>query len=514
MNTRTVFLIAWFCAVGAAVSFAQAAAEPQPFHQLQIFGQDPEDAYLCPNRYVNAFFGFEFVFPAGANLKPVPQPATIENKIQLLELAGSPPLHAGVSISAYEYKNKNYSDAKTRLRRQLDQELFYGVQELHGMSKTNVGGRPFFYYETRRGVDQHVVLAGEMNGHVLSVDLSARDPQMVHDLFAAFAGAEFFPAQEAQRRAGHEGKPYQGPAISAEHLREVRESSPAQRIEAGKVDGNTYSNQQIGMTYHFPAGWNIEPSGAIEPAVERYRQSVTGEPLLGPRERAIVKACRRTLLSVWRTKPLPDGEVPYDDFGEVTLSAMPLSCFPNIRFPSDPNDSNEVRQFIVGLSFTQPLQRDMNVARTYQVGGRTFVATQGTIAYKTGGDALSRRVSVALAMTEQRGFLLIWLMAAPHEAELRQLLSAKVSFERESEVAGNGVTPGSGIAPQQAEEKSGLTLPPEDSSPNAAPSAAPAAKPDSATPAPSAAPSAQGGQDQTKHPTPSGAGSPQYWPFR
>ncbi|HZD31977.1 MAG TPA: hypothetical protein VE779_10005, partial [Candidatus Angelobacter sp.] len=198
---------------------------------------------------------------------------------------------------------------------------------------------------------------------------------------------------------------------------------------AGTIAGTTYSSQQIGLTYEFPQGWNVEPEGAIEPAIEQYREKVTGEPLLGPRERAIVKACRKTLLSVWRTKPGTEGEVPYDDFGEVTLQAMPLACFPNIRFPEDPKDAAGVREFVAGLRFTQPLQRDMTDARTYISEGRPFVVTHGVIAYKEAGDALSRRVSVAVAMTEQRGYLLIWLFAAPHESELRELMAAKIELE-------------------------------------------------------------------------------------
>ena len=84
----------------------------------------------------------------------------------------------------------------------------------------------------------------------------------------------------------------------------------------------------------------------------------------------MVKACRRTLLSAWRTQPATDGQVPYDEFGEVTLSAMPLSCFPNIHFPDDPKDAAAIRRFVIGLSLTEPLQRDMTDARTYEAGGQ------------------------------------------------------------------------------------------------------------------------------------------------
>ena len=168
-------------------------------------------------------------------------------------------------------------------------------------------------------------------------------------------------------------------------------------MDPGKIEGNVYRNAQIGILYEFPKGWSIQPQGAIEPAVLRYREKVTGEPVMGPRERDVVKACRRTLVSAWKTKPGADGEVPYDEFGEVTLSAMPLSCFPNIQFPDDPHDADAVRSFLVGFSFSQPLQRDMSDARTFEAGGKTFVLTHGTIAYKEEGDALSRRISVAMA---------------------------------------------------------------------------------------------------------------------
>jgi hypothetical protein len=423
------------------------------------FGVDPEDAYLSPSRYTNAYFGFTFELPPAAALKVVPMPAATDRRIQLLEMSGATAEHAGISLNAYEYKNKNYTDAKTLLRRQLDQELFVGVEELHGIGKITVGGRPFFYYETRRGIDQHVVLAGHVEGYVLSADLRGRDPKLIHELLAAFANMEFFPPHEAKTRAGTQAEMYKGPAISAEHLREVRESLPGQHIDPGKVEGNVYANEQIGMTYEFPRGWNVEPEGAVEPAVERYREKVSGEPLLGPRERAVVKACRRTLLSVWRNKPQTDGEVPYDDFGEVTLSTMPLACFPNIHFPEDSRDAAAVRQFIVGLSFTFPLQRDMNTARTYEAGGKTFVVTHGTIAYKEAGEELSRRISVALAMTEQRGYLLIWLFAAPHDEELRDLLAARVGFEAPSDsVRAPQTTPGGGMSGQGAPAKSSSAL--------------------------------------------------------
>jgi len=444
MNLRAVLVVIWLCTVGPALTWGQLSTGNVPATQPATFGLAPEDAYLSPTRYDNAYFGFSFDFPEGVNLRPVPQPASMDRRIQLLELAGATSQRAAVSICAYEHKNKNYTDAKTLLRRELDQEVFYGVEQVHGLSKTTVGDRSFYYFETRREALQRAFLAAEIGSYVLEVELRSTNADLLRRLFAAFSKAEFFPPAEAARRAGPQASPYQGPAISEQHLQAVRESIPAEHIAPGAIKGTSYNNQQIGLTYEFPRDWKVEPEGAIEPAVERYREKVSGEPPLGPRERAVVKACRKTLLSVWRTKPAADGEVPYDDFGEVTLSALPLSCFPNIRFPEDLKDASAVREFVVGMSLTQPLQRDMTSAGTFEAGGRPFVITHGTIAYKEQGEALSRRISVAMAMTQQRGYLLIWLFAAPHEAELRELIAAKIVFEDDAKPAPSTTAAGGG----------------------------------------------------------------------
>lgn len=441
MNCRAVLALVAMCGVGAALSFGQAASPALSPVPAGAFGQNPEDAYLSPDRYINAYFGFEVDLPEGLGLRPVAMPSSLNRRIQLLDEIGSGGKFAVVSLSVYEYKNKNYTDAKSLLRRELDQEIFGGIEQVHGVAKTTCGSRPFFYYEARKGTEQHVMFAGELPGYVLTADLRARDVEVLHRLVAAFTAMEFFPPQESVRRAGKAATVYQGPAISEEHLREVGESKPAEHLDRGEIEKGVYHNAQIGLSYEYPEGWTVEPAGAIEPAIERYREYVSGEPLMGPRERAVVKACRKILLSVWRTHPGAAGQVSYDDFGEVTLSAMSLSCLPNVRFPSDPSDPAAVREFVLGMQLTHPIQRDMNEASTYMAGGRPFVLTRGTIAYKTKEDALSRRVSVALAMTQQRGYLLIWLLAAPHDSELRELLHAKVGFEAQTDASTGTAAP-------------------------------------------------------------------------
>ncbi len=473
MSLQHTFLSVVICLVSCACTGANAQLGSifAPEAQNGITTQDdPENAYLSATRYTNVYFGFEFDLPAEARLAPVPMPATHDRRIQLLTLVGPSPQHAGISLFAYEYKGKNWTDAKGILRHELDQDLYTGVEELHGLSKSTIDGHQFYYFETRKGVAQHEELATDLNGYVLLVVLEANDAQMVKLLASAFSRLRFFPSQEAKKHVDPGALAYDGPAVSSQRLRQLRSTAPAEHMDPGTIDGNVYFNQEIGMRYEFPKGWSIQPQGAVEAAVVRYREKVSGEPVMGPRERDVVKACQKYLFSAWKTKPSADGEVPYDEFGEVTLSAMPLACFPNIRFPDDPHDVDGVRRFLVGFSYSHPLQRDMNDARTFEASGKTFVMTHGTIAYKEEGDALSRRISVAMVLAHHRGYLLVWLFAAPHDAELRELLNAKMGFDPDPKTTEakasvdsspkNMQVPGGSVPSESASSTSELPAPP------------------------------------------------------
>src|ERR1019366_5197824 len=113
-------------AAGSTTSVPSAA---QPY---------PEQAYLSPTRYTNGFFGFSFELPADAHLEPIPQPVAADGRIQLLELGAPPPADAEVSIVAVPPHGREAVDAKALLRKSLDQELFRGVEELRGLSKTTL----------------------------------------------------------------------------------------------------------------------------------------------------------------------------------------------------------------------------------------------------------------------------------------------------------------------------------------------------------------------------------------
>ena len=390
----------------------------------------PDDGYLAHDRYTNAFFGFWFQLPDEAYLKPIPLPAAPEGRIDLLELLGPAPQRPQISISAYPPGEKR-PDAKAALRNLLDQELAIGVEELHALSKTNIAGHQFFYYETRRGIDQHAIYATELDGYIVRVILAAHDAKVEQQLIKAFTNIKFVPPASAEQYAGVGAVKYEGPSIPYHRLQELKSDPPAMKIDPGRVAGNVYENGQLGFAYELPKGWKVGHEGAVQPAVEQWRKRMAPSTDIGPGERTLQQACERVLFSAWKTEPDPGGDVLYEDFGEVTVSAMALSCFPNVEFPSDLSESNPIRNFLLSYGLSHPIMRDMRGATALATEGRTFVVAQGVVAYQAAGEALSRRVSIAMALTRQRGYLLSFFYAAPHDSDLRELMNAKALFDPE-----------------------------------------------------------------------------------
>jgi hypothetical protein len=392
----------------------------------------PDQGYLSATRYTNRYFGFAVDLPAGIKLEPVPQPVARDDRIQLLQLAGPPPELAAVSMMAFPLRSKpTVVDAKVLLRKALDQELLRGVEELHGLSKTTLNGHLFYFYETRRGADQHMALATNLEGYAVLMVVAANDEKTVKELETSIQHLTFLAPAKTRESAGADAQEYEGPTISSHRLAQLQADPPVNHIDAGKVSGNLYENHALGFSYPIPAGWTLQPEGAVLPAIERSRKRDYENPWMGDGERQLLKLCDRNLFSAWAKPAASDGQMSYDDFGEVTVSAAAAACFPGMKFPTSSTDRQAVKDFLLGFGFTHPIVRDMRDAKAFTSNGSVVVFLRGTVAFQVPDDELSRRLSIAMAVTLRRGYLLTWFFAAPHDGELKELLDEKVAFDAE-----------------------------------------------------------------------------------
>ncbi len=390
----------------------------------------PEQAYLSASRYVSQYFDFSFELPQSAELRPMPEPVARDGSIQLLELDGPPPADAEISIAAIPTASGSKQDAKTLLRYELDQELYRGVEELRGLSKANFGGHQFYLFETRRGLEQHVVLATMLGDYAVRVVLAAHDEKTVKQLEAYFEHLTFFAPADLRQYVESGARPYDGPAISSHRLSLLEADPPAKHIDPGKIQGDFYENPAIGFSYRVPQGWVLEAEGAVQPAIERDRaRQDFGRPRMGRAEHRLMAACTRTLFSAWAKRPSADGQISYDDFGEVTVSAMSAACFPRMKFPESATDQQGARAFLLQFGLTHPVIDDMRDGKAFNADGGVFLYVHGTVGFQVPNDELSRRLSIAMVITERRGYVLTWFFAAPHDAELKTLTDERVLFD-------------------------------------------------------------------------------------
>ncbi len=415
----------------------------------------PEQAYLSSSRYVNQYFGFSFDLPTEAHLTPQPEPAARDGSIPLLDLAGPAPEDAEIAIAAIPAGGGKGDDAKVLMRQLLDQELYRGVEELHGLSKTSLSGHQFYLFETRRGIEQHMLLATTSGEYILRVVLAAHDEKTVKKLETSFDRVVFFAPDVAHTFVTADAKPYEGPSISSHRMAMLESDPPSKHIDAGNMSGDFYENSMLGFSYRIPQGWSIESEGAVQKAVERDRQTQDfGRPRLGRVERKVVDACSKTLFSAWANRPGPNGQLSYDDFGEVTVTAMSLACFPNMMFPTKADDRGAFKDFLREYALTHPIVDEMRDAKVFAQDGITFLFLEGTVAFGIPNDELSRRLSLGLAVTERRGYLLTWFFAAPHDSELRALTNERASFDRGPAVTvARAPQPGGGVAAEEGSNR-------------------------------------------------------------
>lgn len=442
LQLRTVCLC---CVLGGATWLC--AQTPTSGHDAAGDSGYPEQAYLSSSRYVNQYFGFSFDFPADARLAPQPEPASRDGSIPLLDLAGPPPADAEIAIAAIPTGGVKGNDAKLFLREALDQELYRGVEELHGLSRASLSGHQFYYFETRRGIEQHMLLATTSGEYVLRIVVAAHDENTVKKLETSVEHVVFFASSITRSFVTADAKPYDGPSISSHRLAQLESDPPANHIDKGNISGDFYENSMLGFSYRIPQGWSIESAGAVQSAVERDRTTQDfGRPRMGRAEHKLVEACSKTLFSVWAKRPGADGTLAYDDFGEVTVSATSLACFPMIKFPEHGAGREEVKDFLRQFALTHPIVEDMREGKVFVQDGMTFLFLEGTVAFQVPNDELSRRLSLGLAITERRGYLLTWFFAAPHDAELRALTNERASFDRGPSVTvASAPQPGGGV---------------------------------------------------------------------
>jgi hypothetical protein len=190
-----------------------------------------------------------------------------------------------------------------------------------------------------------------------------------------------------------------------------------------------YSNQQLGLMFRVPLGWNHPDDATQKLVVETgHRAAFGGDPAEDAEHQQSVR-CTKNL--VWLTK-YPEGTKNAMSNPLVLLNAVDESCLGPRRLPSSPDDKD-------GAAVLQEMKAELlgSEAPGTKESARLFLVGDHHLMFEVSGERLvslpgraePEKVSMALRMMEQKGVLLEWMYEAGSPEELHEISKLAVKLD-------------------------------------------------------------------------------------
>jgi hypothetical protein len=193
-----------------------------------------------------------------------------------------------------------------------------------------------------------LVYATAMSGYTLRFMVVSFDRKLAKELRHCIESITFIDPAQARIFAGSnarlfparpEGAPV--PTVSATHIA---------RLKPGVVSGNTYTNDTLGFSFQFPAGWVVADKATQDKVVEAGHRLAYGNDQAAAREHETAQECGRILL--WATQ-YTEGTKTDEVNPLVAIIAFDSSCLPGVHMPNSTSDGEAIRQ--LGVQITRSL---------------------------------------------------------------------------------------------------------------------------------------------------------------
>jgi VWFA-related protein len=193
---RTIFGVALLTAIAVVRSPAQTPSKP-------------EDGFVAPAKYTNAFLGFSLPLPRDADLRILPKngdPREPFRHVLFLASSGSKG-YPVISVLADEIGRSGNADPKKAV-------LALGAPDV---DLVEISGQEFSRGAWRKvtvyGAIYGVAYAAVLKGYVLYVCAFSFDKKALDEFERSIRQLTLFDPAKAQEQAGVDGRPYEGPPV-------------------------------------------------------------------------------------------------------------------------------------------------------------------------------------------------------------------------------------------------------------------------------------------------------------
>jgi len=398
--------------------FAQPAQTPAT-------AGSPEEGFVSRSKYTNAFFGFSMVFPQSAPLRSFELPSR-GNSHYLFGMQTQAHGLSVFSILAVQSGTASSGDARKSA----------AGPKGEATKHIEISGKEFWKSDIQEkkgkaGKMRTVTYAVAQAGYVLEFHIISFDSKFTEDLERSVESIMFFDPAKAREMAGADSQPFNPAAVSSRSSgRAVPHSSGGlEKLSAGSVTENNYTNEALGFSYQFPEGWQLIDKATQEKVIERGHERAWGDSPSAAREHEVVQRCMKVLL--WANK-YPEGTPTKEVNPLIVVYAADPGCFPGARFPASSKDEETIRDLARGVAKAfqgTPLagQGGMKVS-THTVEGHLFVEISSVVQANVPGRPAPVELHNAMAFTPAHDFWVMWIYSCGSDAELQELKNTKIAF--------------------------------------------------------------------------------------
>jgi VWFA-related protein len=189
---------------GTVLLLAVAIARPQ----AQTLPR-PEDGFVAPAKYTNAFFGFSLPLPRDADLRILPKNGDPREPFRHVLFLASSGIkgYPVIAVLADEVSKSGNADPKKAV-------LALGAHDVH---LVQVSGQEFSKGTWRKvtayGAIYGVTYAAVLKGYVLDVCAFSFDKKALDEFERRILQLTLFDPAKAQEQAGPDSRPYEGPPM-------------------------------------------------------------------------------------------------------------------------------------------------------------------------------------------------------------------------------------------------------------------------------------------------------------
>ena len=385
----------------------------------------PEAGFLSDTHYTSQFFGFSLDLPLTVKGHEIMTPVMPEREHALLSLNFEKGLHRGyITIAAVDPRPGLDVNSPEH---QVDQQLRIwaqnggptGVTPLFPIPEYMLRRGRWFYSLRHKGDMYAAQYWMAINNYVVKIVIETNDHDFLNKARKVVADAQFYCPQddgtlltEKGKPVKVEGEPYQGPTVPTFRVNQALKDQPGQSIAAGKSEGPTYHNADLGLQYTVPEGWTILPVNREDP------------PADASREFKFLHACSQTLL---RTAPQPAAGKGYRDGPMIVLRALDYNCL-SMRTPITLADKRALDEVAATLETTGEFGQ-IDTDQMKMLSDRLFMVFHGMYSTDARSEDLSQRLSQTIYATKFNKMLLVWSLQAPTQGELEQLPTGSIALE-------------------------------------------------------------------------------------